>query len=99
MRRRKSMLHVIDRMYLNAMLRLAVLRQRAGEKARELWEDQKGSTSTIVVEIVMVGMILVLAFVFRKQIGGLFANLWKGLVHFDDDAGSVAPGSMENPFE
>lgn len=93
------MLHVADRMYLNAMLRLAVMRQKAGEKVRELWEDQKGSASTIVVEIVMIGMVLVLGFVFRKQIAALFTSLWSSLVKFDDSAETPSVPAMSNPFE
>lgn len=94
------MLNAVDRMYLGAMLRLAVLKQSVREKARELWEDQKGSTSTVVVEIVMVGMVLVLGFIFRKQIGELFAALWNSLVKFDDKSEEVSmPSSVTNPFD
>jgi len=95
------MLNVVDRMYLAALLRLTMAREAIREKVHEFWEEEKGSTATIVVEIVMVGMILVLAFIFRNAIGDLFASLWKSLVHFDanEDKPTPSVGEITNPFK
>ena len=93
------MLDVVDGMYLAVMSRLMLAKNRVKERAKEFWEEEKGSTSTIVVEIVMVGMILVLAYIFREQIGNLFSQLWNKLVHFDGNGKeSIEAGSIENPF-
>lgn len=93
------MLNAVDRMYLTACCRLSRMRDRAREAWQELKEDEKGSTSTVVIEIVMIGMVLVLGFVFRKQIGNLFSSLWNSLVKFDDKSGTPTIESMSNPFE
>ena len=92
------MLDVLDLMYLNAMSRFALAKKRIRENARRLWEDEKGSTSAIVIDIVLIGMVLVLAFVFRKQIGGLFADLWNSLVKFKENSDPPTIESMSNPF-
>lgn len=89
------MSNVIDRIYLAMCLRA----YKAKEVLKEMWEEEKGGTSTVVIEIVMVGMILVLGFIFRKQIGSLFTNLWNSLVTFSDKPSDPAIGSMSNPFE
>lgn len=92
------MVNAADRIYWNIMARLAFAGETARRKARELWEEEKGGTSTIVVEIVMVGMILVLGFVFRKQIGELFTSLWNSLVKFKETSDTPSVESMSNPF-
>lgn len=94
------MFDVVDGMYLAVISRLMLAESRVKESVKKFWEEEKGSTSTIVVEIVMVGMILVLAYIFREQIGNLFTELWNKLVHFNDNSNATDPsiGSMENPF-
>ncbi len=91
-------MNTLDRMYWNAVRRIRLAKETVRATVREWWEEERGSTSAIVVEIVLVGMILVLAFIFRKQIGQLFADLWNSLVKFDDNPGTVTPSSMSNPF-
>lgn len=91
-------MYAVNRMYWMAVQRTRLAKETVKAKLREWREEEKGSTSAIVVEIVMVGMILVLAFIFRKQIGELFANLWNSLVKFDDNPGTVTPPSMSSPF-
>lgn len=93
------MLNAVDMMYLNIMSRMKLAKETVKNRVREFWEEEQGSTSTIVVEIVMVGMILVLAFVFRKQIGSLFSSLWNSLVNFGESSGEPSIESMSNPFE
>lgn len=88
------MFSVLDRAYISARLRLIMFK----ESLQEMWEEERGSTSTVVIEIVMIGMILVLGFIFRKQIGNLFTSLWNSLVKFDDSADTPSIESMTNPF-
>lgn len=88
------MLNVLDRACISMMFCL----NRARKSVREMWEEEKGSTSTIVIEIVMVGMILVLGFVFRKAIAGLFTNLWNSLIKFDESASDPTIAPITNPF-
>lgn len=92
------MLNTVDRMYLGMCCRLEYMKRRMAGAWQELKEDEKGSTATVVIEIVMIGMVLVLGFAFRKQIGSLFASLWNSLVKFDDNPGDPTIGTMENPF-
>lgn len=91
------MLDAVDLMYLNIRDRLKLTREAVGKKARQVWEEEKGSTSTVVIEIVMVGMILVLGYLFREQIGALFSSLWNTLVK-GGGTGKATIESMANPF-
>lgn len=86
-----------DKMYLAAMCKIASAKQAI----KEMWEEEKGSTSTVIIEIVMIGMVLVLAFMFRKAIGGLFSSLWNQLVSPSTSGkpGTVSIDTMENPFQ
>ncbi len=93
------MLNAVDRMYLGMCCRLGYMKKRLACAWQEMKEDEKGSTATVVIEIVMIGMVLVLGFVFRKQIGNLFTQLWNSLVKFDENPGDVTIESMSNPFE
>lgn len=89
------MVNTMDRCYIAARLAMG----RWKEKTRALWEEEKGGTATVVVEIVMVGMILVLGFVFREAIGNLFKELWDGLVTFGKKPSDPTISSIDNPFE
>lgn len=93
------MLNVVDRMYLGMCCRLGYMKKRLIGAWQDMKEDEKGSTATVVIEIVMIGMVLVLGFVFRKQIGNLFATLWNSLVKFQEKPDEVTMESMSNPFE
>lgn len=90
------MVNALDRAYITASIKV----KRVKEALKEAWEEEKGGTSTVVIEIVMVGMILVLGYMFRKQIGGLFTSLWNDLVTKGSSAtGEATISSMSNPFE
>lgn len=95
------MLNVVDRMYLDMCCRLGYMKKRLVGAWQEMKEDEKGGTATVVIEIVMIGMVLVLGFMFRKQIGKLFADLWNKLVKFNEggDYNYDVSSSMENPFK
>lgn len=97
--RMRDMLNVVDRMYLTTCCRLGYLKKRIAGAWQEMKEDEKGSTATVVIEIVMIGMVLVLGFMFREKIGKLFVQLWNNLVKFGDDPGEVSIENMSNPFE
>lgn len=96
------MLNAVDRMYLGMCCRLGYMKKRLVGAWQEMKEDEKGGTATVVIEIVMIGMVLVLGFVFRKQIGNLFTQLWKNLVvgqntKQSDATLGITPES--NPFQ
>ncbi|MDL2301875.1 hypothetical protein LJC58_05925 [Lachnospiraceae bacterium OttesenSCG-928-D06] len=97
------MMNVMDEIYFDVSFAAAKLKNKIKTAVKEMHEDEKGGTATVVVEIVMVGMILVLGFAFRKQIGALFADLWKSLVIDKDESlkGNVGSGggTFDNPFE
>ena len=92
------MLNAMDRFYFAASLKMHQLKNAAGNMWQEMKEDEKGGMSTVVIEIVMVGMILVLGFVFRKQIGDLLTSLWNSLVKFDSSTTDPSISSVSNPF-
>lgn len=94
------MLNTMDKIYFKTKLQAELMKNTAKRKWNELKEDEVGGTATVVIEIVMIGAILVLGYVFREAIGGLFKSLWEGLVKFtgDGDATTLTPPSVENPF-
>lgn len=96
------MLNVVDRMYLSACCRLSYMKKRAAAAWQEMKEDEKGSTATVVIEIVMIGMVLVLGFMFRKQIGNLFVQLWNNLVinrNTSENDALTGVSAESNPFQ
>jgi amino acid permease len=87
------MLGTLDKLYFASRLALSY----AKNHIRKMWEDERGGTATVVIEIVMVGMILVLGFIFRKAIADLFANLWNSLV-VNRETDYTKPEAIDNPF-
>lgn len=96
------MLNVMDRMYLTTCCRLSYMKRRIAGAWQEMKEDERGSTATVVIEIVMIGMILVLGFMFRKQIGNLFVSLWENLVvnrNTNESDAMTGVSAEANPFQ
>ena len=77
------MVNVLDRAYLAACLKV----QKCKESIKEMWEDEKGGTATVVIEIVMIGMVLVLGYMFRDTLANLFVGLWDNLVGGANETG------------
>lgn len=94
----RNMLNVLDRNYLNAKIRGEYAWKRMTNALKQMREDEAGGTATVVIEIVMIGMVLVLGYVFRDAIGGLFESLWKNLVTFSDTPNDVTVETISNPF-
>lgn len=94
------MLNFADRCYLNTRTRLEYMKRRAAASWKEMQEDEVGGTATVVIEIVMIGMVLVLGFIFRKRIGQLFTDMWNSLVVFGEKSAVPTVETVtKNPFE
>lgn len=64
-----------------------------------LFREEKGG-SEIIALVVIIGIVITLAFVFRKQIGDLFASLWNSMVKGGAEGSNQKPSisDMTNPF-
>lgn len=89
------MVQRLDKMYIWA----AIKQQRVKQQLKEMWEEERGGTSTIVIEIVMVGMVLALGYAFRETLGSFISSLFTQVT---SQAGATnkynATGSFSNPF-
>lgn len=63
---------MLDKMYIKAKLSL----QRA---MHHLFEEEKGSSEVIAL-VVIIGIVLILGFIFKDEILKLFQSLWNNLV-------------------
>lgn len=57
-----------------------------GEKFLYNLKNEENGGAELIATIVIIGIVLVLAFVFRDQISGLVANLWNSLVQGGDSS-------------
>ncbi len=55
-----------------------------GEKFLYNLKNEENGGAELIATIVIIGIVLVLAFVFRDQIASLVANLWNSIVKGDD---------------
>lgn len=94
----RNMLNVLDRNYLNAKIRVEYTWKRIKNALKEMREDEAGGPETVVISVVMIGMVLVLGYVFRGAIGNLFKSLWNNLVTFSDNPTDVTVETISNPF-
>lgn len=92
------MLNALDRCYISTALRIHRGKEKAKEAVHKWRTEELGGTSTVVIEIVMVGMILVLGYIFRGAIADLFASLWNSLIKFNDSAEEPSISAVSNPF-
>lgn len=64
-----------------------------------LFREEKGG-SEIIALVVIIGIVITLAFVFRKEIGNLFKELWNSMVKGSAEGTNQKPSmtDMTNPF-
>lgn len=59
-----------------------------GEKFLYNLKNEENGGAELIATIVIIGIVLVLAFIFRDQISGLVANLWNSIVQGNNSDGS-----------
>lgn len=74
--------HLMNKLYLNLVFGLGRAKKKSKEVMNHFLNEEKGAAE-IIAMIVIIGVVLVIAFVFRKAIGDLFTSLWNTLVKGD----------------
>lgn len=67
---------------------------RTKNAINRLIHEEKG-VSDVISMVVIIGIVLLIAFLFRDQLGKLFANLWNTVVAGQNGAGGAADVTVD----
>ena len=81
-------------MCTNLYFGLVMLRDKVHAGFRRVFKDQAGAAE-LIATLVIVGIVLVLAFAFRKQLVTLVKTLWNKLIHEGNEGGGVSDYTTE----
>ena len=73
------------------MMSYLQIKTRAG--LHKMFKEERGASGTIEA-VVIIGIVIVLAFLFRSAIFNLFKSLWDGLVKTPAEHGGTSTGSI-----
>lgn len=73
------------------MMSYLQIKTRAG--LYKMFKEERGASGTIEA-VVIIGIVIVLAFLFRSAIFNLFKSLWDGLVKTPAENGGTSTGSI-----
>ena len=81
-------------MCTNLYFGLVCLKNKVHAGFRRVFKDQAGAAE-LIATMVIVGIVLVLAFAFRKQLVDLVKSLWNNLIHEGKQDGDVTTYTNE----